>query len=121
MRAGGISSSSAIIPRVQIYFSGSIAGGRDNLSIYQHVVARLKSLGHTVPTEHVADPDVLAAERVVPARDVYERDVAWLEASDAVIADVSTPSLGVGYEIGYALQRGMPTLCVYRRGCSSRR
>ncbi len=109
-------SSGAIIPRVQIYFSGSIAGGRDNLPIYQHVVARLKSLGHTVPSEHVADPDVLAAERVVPARDVYERDVAWLEASDAVIADVSTPSLGVGYEIGYALQRGLPTLCVYREG-----
>ena len=101
---------------MQIYFSGSIAGGRDNLSIYQHVVARLKSLGHTVPTEHVADPDVLAAERVVPARDVYERDIAWLEACDAVIADVSTPSLGVGYEIGCALQRGLPTLCVYRDG-----
>jgi len=101
---------------MHIYFSGSIAGGRDNLPIYQHIVARLKALGHIVPSEHVADPSVLAAERVVSARDVYERDVAWLDASNAVIADVSTPSLGVGYEICRALQRGLPTLCVYREG-----
>ena len=113
---GGISPSNAIILPMQIYFSGSIAGGRDNLPIYQHIVTRLKSLGHSVPTEHVADPGVLAAERVVSPRDVYERDVAWIDESEALIAEVSTPSLGVGYEIGYALQRGVPTLCVYREG-----
>jgi len=103
-------------PRVRIYFSGAIAGGRDNLFIYQHIVARLKSLGHRVPTEHVADPNVLAEERAIPPRAVYERDIAWLNESDALIADVSTPSLGVGYEIAYALQRSVPTLCVYREG-----
>ena len=106
---------------MQVYFSGAIAGGRDDLPIYQHVVARLKTLGHRVPTEHVADPNVLADERVVSPRIVYQRDAAWIDGSDAMIAEISTPSLGVGYEIGYALQRGMPTLCVYRRGCSSRR
>lgn len=106
----------AIILSVRIYFSGSIAGGRDNLPIYQHIVAYLKALGHAVPTEHVADPNVLTGERAVPPREVYERDVAWLESSDAVIADISTPSLGVGYEIACALQRGMPVLCVYREG-----
>ena len=101
---------------MKVYFSGSIAGGRDNLPIYQHIVARLKSLGHTVPTGHVAEPNVLVHERSISPRAVYERDVAWLEASDVMIAEVSTPSLGVGYEIGCALQRGMPVLCAYREG-----
>jgi nucleoside 2-deoxyribosyltransferase len=101
---------------MRIYFSGAIAGGRDNLPIYQHIVTRLKTLGHTLPTEHVADPNVLADERVVEPRVVYERDVAWINESDAMIADISTPSLGVGYEVGYALQRDMPVLCVYRAG-----
>ena len=101
---------------MQVYFSGAIAGGRDNLPIYQHVVARLQALGHHVPTEHVADPNVLADERVVAPRTVYQRDAAWIDGSDAMIAEISTPSLGVGYEIGYALQRGLPTLCVYRDG-----
>ena len=101
---------------MRIYFSGAIAGGRDNLPVYRHIVARLKSLGHSVPTEHVADPNVLDDERVVAPRAVYERDVAWINESQAMIADISTPSLGVGYEIACALQRGVPTLCVYREG-----
>jgi len=106
----------AIIAPMQIYFSGAIAGGRDNLPIYQHIVSRLKALGHTIPTEHVADPNVLADERVVEPRVVYARDVKWIDESDAMIADISTPSLGVGFEIGYALQRNMPVLCVHRAG-----
>ncbi len=101
---------------MKIYFSGAISGGRDNLPIYQHVVARLKSLGHDVPSAHVADPGVLSADGGLSPREVYERDVRWIEDSDAMIAEVSTPSLGVGYEIGYALGRGKPTLCLYRDG-----
>jgi len=101
---------------MRVYFSGAIAGGRDNLPVYQHIVTRLKSLGHNVPTEHVADPNLLGPETSVSPREVYDRDIDWLNRADAVIADISTPSLGVGYEIGYALQRGLPVLCLYREG-----
>ena len=31
------------------------------------------------------------------------------------MAEVSSPSLGVGYEIGYAEALGKPILCLYRR------
>ena len=51
-----------------------------------------------------------------PPEEVYERDTSWIEACDALIAEVSTPSHGVGYEIGYALSKGKPVLCCYRRG-----
>ena len=33
-----------------------------------------------------------------------------------MIAEVSTPSLGVGYEYALAVQLGKPVLCVYRSG-----
>ena len=33
-----------------------------------------------------------------------------------MIAEVSTPSLGVGYEIACGVQRGIPVLCLYREG-----
>ena len=101
---------------MKIYFSGSISGGREHAAIYQQLVAYLQALGHDVLSAHVADPDVLDREKDTPPRIVFERDVAWVHACDAMIAEVSTPSLGVGYEIGYALQRGMPTLCLYRDG-----
>lgn len=101
---------------MNIYFSGSIAGGRDNLPIYQHIVSRLKARGITVPSAHVADPAVLEHESALSPQAVYRRDVAWVETSDAMIAEVSTPSLGVGYEIAHALHLGKPVLCLYRRG-----
>lgn len=99
-----------------IYFCGAILGGRSDLTVYRHIVRYLQSKGHAVPTQHVANPDVLQEERAFTARQVYERDVAWIQQSDLLIAEISTPSLGVGYEIGRGLQQGMPVLCLYRSG-----
>lgn len=36
-----------------------------------------------------------------------------MSEADVVIAEVSTPSLGVGYEIGRAVEAGKPILCLY--------
>jgi len=101
---------------MQIYFSGAISGGRDDLSVYQHIVAHIQAAGVVVPSAHVADPAVLSRESSVSPRDVYQRDIGWIEQSDAMVAEVSTPSLGVGYEVGYALRIAKPILCLYRRG-----
>ncbi len=106
----------SIIAAMRIYFSGAISGGRDHAAIYQHIVARLEAQGHRVLSAHVADPNVLDHERDVPARSVFERDRAWIEECDVMIAEVSTPSTGVGYEYGYAIQIGKPVLCIYHDG-----
>ncbi len=101
---------------MKIYFSGSISGGRDHAAIYQHVVAYLQALGHEILSAHVADPDVLEREKDTPPRSVFERDVAWVHGCDAMIAEMSTPSLGVGYEYGLAVHLGKAVLCVYQSG-----
>lgn len=101
---------------MKIYFSGSISGGRDHAAIYPHMVERLQARGHNVLSAHVADPDALEAERDMPPRAVFERDTHWVKEAEALIAEVSTPSLGVGYEIALAVQLGKPVLCVYRAG-----
>jgi nucleoside 2-deoxyribosyltransferase len=54
-------------------------------------------------------------EQVVEPAEVYLRDIAWIEACDALVAEVSTPSHGVGYEIAVALRLGKPVLCCHRR------
>ena len=44
---------------------------------------------------------------------IYNRDMKWLEISECMIAEVSSPSLGVGYEIAVALHVGrMPVLAL---------
>ncbi len=101
---------------MRIYFSGAISGGRDNLPVYQHIVKRLQAAGIEVPSAHVADPAVLTRDGPISPRAVYERDIRWIQESDAMLAEVSTPSLGVGYEVGYALNLGKPVLCLYRQG-----
>lgn len=101
---------------MNIYFSCSLTGGRNDEAIYAKIVRHLLSRGVEVPTAHLAHSAVMEQERVVVPEDVYRRDMAWIESCDAVIAEVSTPSHGVGYEIASALTRGKPILCTYREG-----
>jgi len=101
---------------MRAYFCGAIAGGRDHLPIYRHIVEYLQSRGHEVLTDHVARPEVLKEESAFTAREVYDRDLAWMRQSAVMIAEVSTPSLGVGYEIACGLHVGMPILCLHREG-----
>jgi nucleoside 2-deoxyribosyltransferase len=101
---------------MKIYFSGSIAGGRNDLETYQKIVAYLKSKEHRVLTEHVVQLDVLELEKKLTPGQIYTRDIEWIKECDCVTAEVSNPSLGVGYEICYALRIDKPVLCLYRKG-----
>jgi len=59
------------------------------------------------------------AEGAFSERDVYERDVRWLDSCDVLIADASGSSYGVGFEVGYVLGRSDQTrqrvVLLYRR------
>jgi 2'-deoxynucleoside 5'-phosphate N-hydrolase len=99
---------------MEIYFAASIAGGRQYLEVYQKMVGFLLERGHRIPTQHIIAPDVLDLESQLTAEGIYTRDMQWLERSDAMIAEVSNPSLGVGYEIACALQFNKPVLCLYQ-------
>jgi nucleoside 2-deoxyribosyltransferase len=101
---------------MKIYFSCSLTGGRQDEVTYGAVVDHLLSAGHDVLTAHLARPEVMQLEQVVEPREVYQRDMEWIRECDALVAEVSTPSHGVGYEIAYALQRAKPVLCCMRRG-----
>ena len=99
---------------MNIYFACSITGGRDFEAVYQEIVAALLADGHEVPTAHLADPGVKQLEAIASPSQVYERDVAWIRACEALVAEVSTPSHGVGYEVAFALSLGKPVLCLFQ-------
>ena len=46
--------------------------------------------------------------------------MAWLDESDVVVAEVTMPSLGVGYELGEAVRAHKPTLCFFRADSEGR-
>lgn len=86
--------------------------------VYAAIVQALLEDGHHVPTAILASPRILDMEMVVDPREVYRRDVNWVQACDALIAEVSTPSHGVGYEIALALMLEKPVLACYRAGAA---
>ena len=96
---------------MNIYFAASIRGGRDDEVIYRQLIDELQHHG-TVLTEHIAHPDDV--EQGMTDGQIYERDMEWLTMSDAVVAEVSTPSLGVGYELANAEHLGKRVLCLFR-------
>jgi nucleoside 2-deoxyribosyltransferase len=48
------------------------------------------------------EPDLIPNTKLND-KEIYRRDIKWLEESNGMIAEVSGPSLGVGFEISYAL------------------
>ncbi len=102
---------------MNIYFACSITGGRDFESVYQTITKALAEDHHEVPTAHLAETGITALEATIDPLEVYSRDVAWIRASDVLIAEVSSPSHGVGYEIGFALGLGKRVLALYEEGC----
>jgi nucleoside 2-deoxyribosyltransferase len=101
---------------MNIYFSCSLTGGRKDEAVYGLIVRHLESAGHEVPTAHLAHPGVMKVEKVIDPDEVYRRDIEWINNCDAVVAEVSTPSHGVGYEIAYALSLGKPVVCCHQYG-----
>ena len=100
---------------MNIYFACSITGGRELEADYQALVAALLADGHVIPTSHLAQSEAMESERDLAAQNVYQRDVGWIKNCDALIAEVSVPSHGVGYEIGFALSLGKPVLCLHQK------
>lgn len=101
---------------MNIYFSCSITGGRSDEETYRILVDELLGQGHTVPTAHLSLSSVVDMESSADAREIFLRDMGWLENCDAVVAEVSTPSHGVGYEIAAALGLMKPVFCCYKTG-----
>lgn len=99
---------------MKIYFAGSIRGGREDAALYFRIIDYLKTFGEVL-TEHVGDASLTSAGDDGPTdKFIHDRDLEWLTASDVIVAEVTTVSMGVGYEIGRAVEAGKPVLCLFR-------
>ncbi|XP_072533769.1 5-hydroxymethyl-dUMP N-hydrolase [Salminus brasiliensis] len=101
---------------MNIYFCGSIRGGRQDVEHYQRIVKKLGTYGKVL-TEHVShaalsekgEDAVLDGDKAI-----HDRDMDWLTLSDVIVAEVTQPSLGVGYELGRAVAMNKRILCLFR-------
>jgi len=105
---------------MKIYFAGAIRGGRDETDYYKKIITYLSSKAEVL-TEHVGSSTLtIIGEKSRSNEEIFIRDMDWLKSADLVIAEVTTPSLGVGYELGIAEKLNIPVLCLYRKTAGKR-
>lgn len=98
---------------MKIYFSGSIRGGREHDEWYSFIVKELSLFGEVI-SEFVADKSLTSYGSLnMTDKEIYERDISFINECDIFIADITVPSLGVGYEIAYAEKLNKDIYCFY--------
>lgn len=104
---------------MKYYFAGSIRAGRDDVPTYSRIIKHLQKTGDVL-TEHVGDYSLsIKGQTVFSDKFIHDRDLEWLKSCDYVVAETSNPSLGVGYEIAYALRWGIPVVALHKPERSS--
>ena len=97
----------------KVYFAGSIRGGRSDADLYKRIIEHIQRQ-HIVLTEHVGDLSLSKTEGLNNQESaIYKQDTDWLKESDIVIAECTTPSLGVGYELAFAEAHDKPVHIFY--------
>eukprot|EP01104_Vermistella_antarctica_P006516 TRINITY_DN17218_c0_g1_i1.p1 TRINITY_DN17218_c0_g1~~TRINITY_DN17218_c0_g1_i1.p1 ORF type:complete len:158 (-),score=18.68 TRINITY_DN17218_c0_g1_i1:279-752(-) len=117
---------------MKVYFAGSIRGGRQDAELYARLIAFIREeLGAQVLTEHVGDSRLTDDTVVTEAgkkeldgdphidhgmtdKEIHDRDLKWLREADLLVAECTTASLGVGYEVGVATALDIKILCLFR-------
>ena len=106
----------------KIYFAGSIRGGRNDVDLYIQLIQHLRNYGEVL-TEHIGDKKLaVLGEDGLSDIGIHDRDMTWLSDSKGIVAEVTTASLGVGYELGRIVERNLwvpehdkkRILCLYR-------
>jgi len=106
---------------MKIYFGFTMAGDRSAVAMARTMVAVLEEMGHQVLTRHLVEEGAREADLRLGAREVYARDMGWLQECDAFVAEVSGSSFGLGFEAGYLLGgTDKPVLLLYQRESAQR-
>jgi nucleoside 2-deoxyribosyltransferase len=106
---------------MKIYFGFTVAGDRSSLEAARKIVELVVQMGHEVLTHHLVKENAWEADRVITPKQVYLRDMKWLDQCDLFMAEVSGSSFGLGFETGYLLgATAKKVVLFYRRDVESK-
>lgn len=100
---------------MKAYFTGSIVGKHRYIKDYEHIIALLKKYGCSVKSDHImnVEPDQIRPLGRKERLAFHEKLEKWIRECDFVVANVSFPSISVGYEIAMALYQHKPVLVLH--------
>jgi nucleoside 2-deoxyribosyltransferase len=97
---------------MRVYLSVPIVANRD-ANRARAMAEAIRDSGHEISSPWVLGP---AEGRDEPSVNVFERDRLGAERCDAIVADVSRPSTGVGMELMAAYYAGKRIVVTIKRG-----
>ena len=96
----------------KVYFACAVRAGGDT-SHYKPLLESIRNAGGEILSEIFINDAIEFGGSPLPEPEIYLRDTEMIKDADFVIAEVSNPSLGVGYELGYAEQLKKPILVLF--------
>jgi hypothetical protein len=99
---------------MKIYFVASIKGREKYRENYERIITLLGKKGHQV-VEQTLSPSTKDVYGLSDHDKIlfYKKVLKWINQADIVIAETSYPSLGIGFEISQALEKGKPVVVLY--------
>ena len=97
---------------MKFYVSGSIYGGTQKIDTYKILIEELEKYGEVL-NKQIADPNIIANEVYQKDEDIFNDLEKKIIISDVLVAEVSIPSLGVGYELGFADKLNKKIIAIY--------
>jgi len=98
-----------------IYLAGAMRGDPSYKEYFNKIIDIVES--YAVTRTELSDKNLITIPDFTQNKykqTIYERDIKWIDQSQAIIAECSGASLGVGIEIGYAIyKKFIPVLCLY--------
>jgi len=101
---------------MKIYFAAPVTNGILNINLYSRILKYLSHYG-TVLNKKIGDKNFWKKRKngEFSKKEAHDFDLKLLFKSEVVVAEISTPSIGVGYEIGRAIERKKPVLGLYNK------
>lgn len=97
---------------MKIYVSGSIYGGTQKIDTYKIMIDELEKYGEVLDKQ-IADINTIENEKYQKDEEIFEDLEQKIMMADIIFAEVTIPSLGVGYELGYADKLGKKIIAIY--------
>ena len=93
-----------------IYCAGPIKGDTTYQENYKEIIRIVEKEGHSAIA---ALNEKFSTSIPLTDKQIFTRDIKWIKGCHLMIAEISGPSLGVGFEISFALlQKKMPVLAL---------
>jgi hypothetical protein len=104
---------------MKVFFTGSTSNLKEDNDRYDYINNLIMSLGHE-STNYIHHPKDSSYRNKVEksledsGKNVYDFVIQLITSSDTIIADITTQSIKVGYQLDYALHNKIPALVLYK-------